>query len=190
MALDDASPSSSMRTQYEALMQAEAQIDRRETELNHRTNERPRDADERAQLLAAQRAAGAVYQLLSRSPPAPLPNEAPIYYRCRAATALQDHSTEWRYTNLFALARGSPTAFSVAEQQILEAATKDGLDPLDAWRPDSNTRLRERIEVQSDGTKISSFHGSPAVALASFNGNNRSCAVTAWGPRFPQSRVK
>jgi hypothetical protein len=190
MALDDIPKSSSMRSQYEQLVTAERALDSRESELNHRTDERPLDVEQRRELLNAQHRATEVYNTLSRSPPAPNGNESPIYYRTRLASALQDHSAQWRYVNLFALARSSPSAFANAEQEIFEAATKNALDPLDRWRPDSNTRLRERVEVQSDGTKISFFHGSPAVVLASFNGNNRSCAVTGWGPRFPQRRVK
>jgi hypothetical protein len=187
MSLDE-NPSSSMRSQYEQLMTAEAVLDRREALVNHRTNERPLDVEQRRELLNAQRRANDVYSTLSRSPPAPMPNEPPLHYRTRAAVGVQDHSGQWRYTNLYNLARGSPTAFSVAESEIFAAATKNGLDPLDRWRSDSSVRLRERVETQSDGTKISTFHGSPSVALASFNGNNRSCAITRWGPRFPLKR--
>jgi hypothetical protein len=117
MALDD---------KYEQLLTAERALDRRENALNHDTGQRPLDERQRAELLNAQRKAAQVYQTLSRSEPAPLPNEPPIYYRVRAATGVQDHSAQWRYTNLFHLARASPSAFTNAETEIFEAATKDG----------------------------------------------------------------
>jgi len=175
MALDD---------KYDALLTAERALDRRERALNHDTGSRPLDQQQRAELLAAQRQAAQVYQTLSRSPPAPLPNEPPIYYRVRAAVGVQDHSPQWRYTNLFRLARASPSAFANAETEIFAQATKDGLDPTDAWRPDANTRLRERIVPGHNGAPpTSTFHGSAAVAIAPLTGAHQ-LAVKSFGPRF------
>jgi hypothetical protein len=177
MALDD---------KYDALLTAERALDRRESALDHITSERPLDQQQRAELLAAHRKASEVYQTLSRSPPAILPNEPPIYYRVRAAVGVQDHSAQWRYTNLFRLARASPSAFANAESQIYEQATARGLDP--SYRghvPEG--QLRERIEIQPDGTRISTFHGDIANCLAPLTGRHQ-LSVKAFGPRFPQFR--
>jgi hypothetical protein len=179
MALDD---------KYDALVTAERALDRRQAALDHKLGERPLDERQRAELLAATKAAAAVYQVLSRSEPAPLPNEPPIHYRVRAAVGVQDHSAQWRYTNLFALARASPSAFANAETEIFEQATKDGLDPTDSWRPDANVRLRERIVPGHNGAPpTSTFHGSAAVTIAPMTGAYK-LAVRGWGPRFPQFR--
>jgi hypothetical protein len=175
MALDD---------KYERLLQAEASLDRRELALNHDTGQRPLDERQRTELITAQRRANEVYQVLSRSEPAPLPNEPPLHYRVRASIGVQDHSPQWRYTNLFALARSSPSAFANAENEIFEQATKDGLDPTDALRPDANVRLRERIIPGHNGAPpTSTFHGSAAVTIAPLTGGYQ-LAVKGWGPRF------
>jgi hypothetical protein len=188
MALDENRPPSSMRSQYEQLVTAERALDRRQAELDHKSSERPLDQQQRADLLNAQRKASEVYQTLSRSEPAPLPNEPALHYRVRAAVGVQDHSPQWRYTNLYNLARSSPSAFTNAETEIFEQATKDGLDPTDAWRPDSNTRLRERIVPGHNGAPpTSTFHGSAAVTIAPMTGAHQ-LAVKGWGPRFPQFR--
>jgi hypothetical protein len=174
--------------EYERLLQAEAALDRRQAALDHKRGERVLDERQRAELLSAQRKATQVYSTLSRSPPAPYPNEAPIYYRVRAAVGVQDHSAQCRYTNLFRLARSSPSAFANAEQEIFEQATKNGLDPTDSWRPDANTRLRERIVAGQNGAPpTSTFHGSAAVTIAPMTGAHQ-LAVKGWGPRFLQFR--
>jgi hypothetical protein len=185
--LDDKSPS--MRSQYEGLMQAEQQVNRREVALNHKLHERPLDQSERAELLSHQRRAAEVYQTLSLSPPAPHPNEPPFVYRVRLAHTLKDHSPQWRYTNIYRIAEKQPTVFTnVIEQEIFNAAREHGFDPLDSWRADAHLKLRERIAVDENGARTSVFHGQPCITLSSFNGDNRACAVKGWGPRFPNFR--
>jgi hypothetical protein len=115
-----------MRSQYEQLVTAERALDRRESALDRKSSERPLDEQQRAELLAAQRKASEIYQTLSRSEPAPLPNEPPIHYRVRAAIGVQDHAAAWRYTNLYSLARASPSAFANAETEIFEQAARSG----------------------------------------------------------------
>ena len=171
---------------YARLMYAETRINRAETELDRERNEHPLDQQQRAALLNAQRAADAVFSKLSLGTPAPLPNEPPIYYRVRVASQLKDHSPQWRYTDLYRLARAQPSAFGVAESLIYEQATAVGMDP--GYRGHvPHGQLRERIEIQPDGTRISTFHGDIADCLAPLTGRHQ-LAVKSFGPRFPQFR--
>jgi hypothetical protein len=174
------------RGDYAKLMDAEARVNRAEIELDHKRNEHPLDQQQRTDLLSAQKRASEVYNALSLGTPSPLPNEHPIHYKVRVASALKDHSPEWRYTDLYRLARGSPSAFANAESQIYAQASERGLDP--GYRGHvQQGQLRERIEIQPDGTRISAFHGDIADCLAPLTGRHQ-LAVKSFAPRFPQFR--
>jgi hypothetical protein len=102
------------RPDYRLLMDAEARVNRAEIELDHKRGEHPLDRQQRSDLLNAQRKATEVFHTLSLGTPSPQPNEHPVAFRVRVASQLKDHSPEWRYTDLYRLARGSPSAFQVA----------------------------------------------------------------------------
>jgi hypothetical protein len=167
--------------QYEIVNAAEAAINRREVELNARTGERPLTVQQRSDLVAEQLRAEAAYSAISERAPAPRHSESAYVYKVRAVSGLQHHHPDWARVDLSAVARSNPVAFANAARQIYDAAVEHGSDPLDLWRPDRETRLRERVEMQG-GTTVTTWHGSEKIALAPFVGGGRSLAVKSLGP--------
>jgi hypothetical protein len=172
--------------QYEIVNAAEAAINRRTVQLNAQTGERPLSVDQRAELVAAQKHASAVFDSLSLGTPSPHRAEAAFPYRVRLASLLQHHHPDWARVDLAAVARSNPGAFSNAESAIYSAARARGLDPEYRGHAPEGT-LRERVATEPDGLKISYFHGDIRDMLAPFTGR-RSLAVKSFGPRFAGRR--
>jgi hypothetical protein len=172
--------------QYEIVNAAEAAINRREVELNARTGERSLTVQQRSELLDAVHRAEAAYGSLSLSAPAATGTDTAYTYTVNAVSGLKHHHPDWARVDLSAVARSNPVAIENAARQCYAAAIELGNDPLDLWRADRETRLRERVEIQGN-TRISTWHGSEKIALAPFTGR-RSLAVKSFGPRFAGRR--
>jgi hypothetical protein len=171
------------RSTAELVVEAERAVNRREVELNHALGERPLDQQERAELVAIQKRADVAYGALSLGTPLPRANEPPMPYRVRLAAGLKDHDPQWRNVDLGAVARNNRIAWENAESSIYRAAIEHGMDPLDRWRPDADTRLRERFVIEPDGSRSSTWHGRPSITLGTMT-TGRSLAVKSFGPRF------
>jgi hypothetical protein len=172
---------------YEIVNAAEVAINRREVELNARTGERPLTVQQRSDLLDAVRRAETAYGSVSLSCPAATSTDSAYTYTVRAVSGLQHHHPDWARVDLAAVARSNPVALGNIASAVYRAAVEHGNDPLDLWRPDRETRLRERVEVQG-GTTVTTWHGSEKIALAPFTGGGRTLAVRSFGPRFAGRR--
>jgi hypothetical protein len=146
-----------MNSAAEALWEEEARVERVERHQDSRTGEAALTAAQRSEIVQIQKRAEPVFAALSHS--VPIAAEKPLPYRVRLASMLQRHAKgQWRNTDLAALARGSPSAFSNAERDIYAAAHKNGMD----WnyRGDApKGALRERKAVDQAGRETTVFHG-------------------------------
>jgi hypothetical protein len=172
------------RNEYEVVMEAEAAINRRLAALDAKTG-RPLDQQQRAEIIAAQRRADAVFGALSLAAPAPKANEPAYPYRVRLAADLQRHHPQWRNTDLYPVARSQPSAFAIIENEIYRAATERGLDPEYRGHAPEGT-LRERVATE-EGLKIHYFHGDIRDCLKTLTGTH-TLAVSSFGPRFAGRR--
>ena len=127
------------------------------------------------------------YGSISENAPAATSTDSAYTYTVRAVAGLQHHHPDWARIDLAALARSNPVALGNVARAVYDITSEHGSDPLDLWRHDRETRLRERVEVQG-GTTVTTWHGSEKIALAPFNGGGRTLAVKGFGPRFPGRR--
>jgi hypothetical protein len=105
-------------------------------------------------------------QALGMQAPPPLMGESVKDYRVRLASHFQSHSPDWKGANLNTLAATSPSALSVAETQIYDAAYKAGTNP----HCPPGTPLRAVTSRNEGGAMVTKFYGDPVFAWRDFMG--------------------
>lgn len=133
------------------------------------------DADYAA-MADAQAEADSVFSLHGGSAPRPLQGETIVAYKRRCAVKMKDHSETWKGIGLEAVA---DSAFEPIYQQIRSDATKAGLNP----RNVPENQLREIVQTDTTGRKVTSFAGQPSAWMGAFASNRRRLVGIKQGQR-------
>jgi hypothetical protein len=133
---------------------------------------------ERARMVAVQSKAETVAQAFSDSAHAPrwVNGETEHQYRVRLLSTFKPASPAWKSVDLTKL--GDSAALDLAETTIYADAMKFAHDP--ATAPEGT--LREVVETDRTGRKISRFVGSAGACWAPFKAQAR--LVTGWNTKF------
>jgi hypothetical protein len=124
------------------------------------------DADYSA-MADAQVGADRVLMMHGKRASRPIDGENLIAYRRRLAGDLKEFSPAWKDINLNVIS--DEVAFKNIEKTIYADAVEAGLHPI----IDSADFLREIIEPDVTGRKISTFVGSPSAWMSQFSSNRR-----------------
>jgi hypothetical protein len=124
------------------------------------------DADYSA-MADAQVGADRVLMMHGKRAPRPLDGENLAAYKRRLAGDLKEYSPAWKDVNLSAI--HDEAAFSNIARTIYADAENAGLHPV----IESADFLREIVEPDITGRKISTFVGSPSAWMSQFSTNRR-----------------
>jgi len=151
---------------------AEESVRKRIADVEARLPKQMTDADYAA-MADAQVTADKIYMMHGGRAPRPLDGERLIAYRRRLATQLKEHSRAWKDIDLSVIADDEKNiAFSNVERQIYADATEAGLHPI----APSEDFLREIVNEDVTGRKISTFVGRPSAWMGQFASNKRKLA--------------
>jgi len=146
----------------DAKAKVDADIRQRIADVEARLPKQMTDADY-AVMADSQAKADRVYLMHSKRSPRPFDGESLFGYRRRIATDLKAHSPAWKDVDLRAIA--DEAAFANIEQMIYADATNAALHPIEP----SEDYLREIVEEDVTGRKISTFVGRPTAWLSQFS---------------------
>lgn len=152
-----------------------ADTKRRLDELEKSVPKELNDADYAA-MADAQAGADKVYHALGDAAPRPLRGEGLLAYRRRLATGLKEHSDNWKGVDLASLPKA---ALDIAERQIRADAMSAALNP----QAVAEGQLREIVNVDSTGRRITSFVGQPSSWMSQFTSTRRRLAGVRNGSR-------
>jgi hypothetical protein len=152
-----------------------AETKKRLDELERTVPKELNDADYAA-MADAQAGADKVYHALGDAAPRPLRGENLLAYRRRLATGLKAHSDNWKDVDLSALPKA---ALDIAERQIRADAMNAAMNP----RAVAEGQLRELVNVDSTGRRITSFVGQPSAWMSQFTSTRRRVAGIRNGSR-------
>lgn len=127
------------------------------------------DADYAA-MADSQVKADRIYGMHGKRAPRPLDGETLMGYRRRMANELKEHSPAWKSIDLRVIADDS--AFANIETTIYADAEQAGLHPVEM----SSDFLREIVEPDVTGRKISTFVGRPSAWMNQFASQKRRLA--------------
>jgi len=150
----------------DAKAKVDADIRQRIADVEARLPKQMTDADY-AVMADSQAKADRVYLMHSKRSPRPFDGESLFGYRRRIATDLKAHSPAWKDVDLRAIA--DEAAFANIEQMIYADATNAALHPIEP----GEDYLREIVEEDVTGRKISTFVGRPTAWLSQFATNKR-----------------
>ena len=140
---------------------AEAEVRQRIADVEKRLPKQMTDADYAA-MADAQVRADKIFLMHGNRAPRPLDGETLIAYRRRLAANLKEHSPTWKDVDLNVIA--DDVAFGNVEKTIYSDATNAGMNPVAV----SDDFLREIINEDVTGRKISTFVGKPSAWMNQF----------------------
>ena len=145
---------------------AEAEVRQRIADVEKRLPKQMTDADYAA-MADAQVRADKIFLMHGNRAPRPLDGETLIAYRRRLAANLKEHSPTWKDVDLNVIA--DDVAFGNVEKTIYADATTAGMNPVAV----SDDFLREIINEDVTGRKISTFVGKPSAWMSQFTSPKR-----------------
>lgn len=145
---------------------SESDVRKRIADVEARLPKQMTDADY-AVMADSQAKADRIYLMHSKRSPRPFDGESLFGYRRRIATDLKAHSPAWKDVDLRAIA--DEAAFENIEKMIYADATNAALHPIEP----GEDYLREIVEEDVTGRKISTFVGRPTAWLSQFATNKR-----------------
>jgi ADP-ribose pyrophosphatase YjhB (NUDIX family) len=148
---------------------AESDVRKRIADVEARLPKQMTDADYAA-MADAQVRADRLYLMHGTRAPRPLDGESLMAYRRRMASDLKEHSPSWKGIDLRVIA--DDTAFGNIENTIYADAETAGLHPVAA----SEDYLREIVDEDVTGRKISKFVGRPSAWMSQFAAPRRRLA--------------
>jgi hypothetical protein len=131
---------------------------------------------DRARLVDAQSKAERVAQAFGDSAPRWTNSENELQYRVRLLGKFKSHSPKYKESDLSKI--GDAVAFTVAEDTIYADAWDAAIRPVSV----EGGVLREVVETDRTGRKISRFYGDPSAAWDDFKIPAR--LVTGWNTKF------
>jgi hypothetical protein len=150
----------------DAKAKADADVRQRIADVEARLPRQMTDADYAA-MADSQVKADRVYLMHSKRSPRPLDGESLFGYRRRIATDLKEHSPAWKDVDLRSIA--DEMAFNNIEKAIYADAVTAAMNPATVGAD----TLREIVNEDVTGRKISTFVGSPSTWLSQFASNRR-----------------
>jgi 8-oxo-dGTP pyrophosphatase MutT (NUDIX family) len=154
------------KADQKAKADAEGDMRKRIADVEARLPKQMTDADYSA-MADAQVAADRVLLMHGKRASRPIDGENLIAYRRRLAGDLKEYSSAWKDINLNVIS--DEVAFKNIEKTIYADAVEAGLHPV----VDSADFLREIVEPDVTGRKISTFVGSPSAWMSQFSTNRR-----------------
>ena len=146
---------------------AEEEVRKRIADVESRLPKQMTDADYAA-VADSQVKADRVYRMHGGRASRPMDGETHLGYRRRLANGLKEHSPAWKDIDISPFA-SDDKAFGNIESQIYADAEQAGLHPV----APSEDFLREIIEEDVTGRKISKFVGKPQAWMNQFAPNRR-----------------
>jgi 8-oxo-dGTP pyrophosphatase MutT (NUDIX family) len=145
---------------------ADSELQRRIADVERRLPKALTDADYHA-IAERQAKADTIYQAFGDRAPRPLDGEDLNLYRRRLTNGLKAHSTHWSGVNLAAIQ--DDAAFDVIEASVYADAMTAAHSPAEV-EPGS---LREIVNADVTGRRISTFAGQPRDWMGSHTGSRR-----------------
>jgi 8-oxo-dGTP pyrophosphatase MutT (NUDIX family) len=149
---------------------AENEVRKRIADVEQRLPKQITDADYAA-MADAQVKADRIMLMHDKRAPGPWGGEALLAYRRRLSEGLKEFSPRWKEVNLGVVA-ADETAFSNIEQMIYADAEAAGLNP----PAPAEGFLREIVDQDRTGRKISTFVGNPSAWMEQFSSGRRRLA--------------